>query len=273
MERLGVVDVGGGSTELAAGTGTRARRAGRRRCRSAPAPSAPSHLATDPPVAADHVAAWHSAAAAALDAGAPAARGPGPGRGRDGDLAAPADRAAAERGRRCVARSSGCARTPPRRPPGGWSWTPSAWRCCRRASRCCARSRSGWAASCCPPAAGCARAPCWSWPRSDGEGEADPRARARHALPRRRRGRGVGPGRARCSRSPTPRWTYPTSRACTTCAWPPAACAPRWRCSPRASRASDHAACWARSRTWPTGSASGATRTWRSRSWRRWPRG
>ncbi len=65
VERLGVVDVGGGSTELAAGT------------RTGPADWTTSvpigssslcadHPATDPP-AAEHVAAWESAAAAALE--------------------------------------------------------------------------------------------------------------------------------------------------------------------------------------------------------------
>ena len=60
--------------------------------------------------------------------------------------------------------------------------------------------------------------------------------------------------------------TSATSSACTTCAWPPAGCARPWRCSRPASRRRSTSSCSRRSSAWPTRSASGATPTWRSRS-------
>ncbi len=114
VERLGVVDVGGGSTELAAGgaTGPADWTA------SVPVGSSVlcrDHPAPDPPEEA-HVDAWHAAAAGALDGVDPPPRGPVAGRGRHGHLAAPADRAPPDHD--LAAAGAGAPVRPPRRGGG-----------------------------------------------------------------------------------------------------------------------------------------------------------
>ena len=88
VERLGVVDVGGGSTELAAGAATGPAGWSTSLPIGSGSLAAATPRTTRPP--ADASRAWHAAAAAALEQVQPAARGPDAGRRRHRHVAAPA---------------------------------------------------------------------------------------------------------------------------------------------------------------------------------------
>ena len=266
---IGVVDVGGGSSELVVGTMAEGV-SWSASFRVGSAFLADGYLRSDPPSVdeLDRVRA-HVAGRVRGPRGAAARTSPTP-------SAAARRRCAGVVGAELNRTTLGAraarpaARRRPRRSPAATSCTPSASASCPPGCCCSTRPRGCSAARCASPRAACARE---SSSKNSPPWDPERMAKARTGRARRRddvRAGGVRDGRdaqPRAVRLRRPACSTPrTSSASTTCASRAAGCAPRSRSSRRASTRASTRTCCARSSGWPTRWASAATPTSRSRA-------